>query len=90
MLKYPVLLAYGEPMMRNTHWHTYSVMFSHTGNFDRREEAYHVSCAVLVGKGLITCYPLPQIAELVAYLCSSAARQMTGSVLTIDGGWTAL
>ncbi|KAL3856719.1 hypothetical protein ACJMK2_011442 [Sinanodonta woodiana] len=30
-----------------------------------------------------------QVAELVLFLCSRAADQMTGSVLTMDGGWSA-
>jgi 3-hydroxybutyrate dehydrogenase len=30
-----------------------------------------------------------EVAELVAYLCSPAAKRITGSSLTIDGGWTA-
>jgi 2-keto-3-deoxy-L-fuconate dehydrogenase len=29
------------------------------------------------------------IAHLVLYLCSSEAGFVTGSVVTIDGGWTA-
>ena len=29
------------------------------------------------------------IGGLVGFLCSDAANQMTGSTLTIDGGWTA-
>lgn len=30
-----------------------------------------------------------EIAELVLYLCSDAAKSVTGSCFTIDGGWTA-
>jgi 3-hydroxybutyrate dehydrogenase len=30
-----------------------------------------------------------QIGELVAYMCSDAADQMTGSCVSMDGGWTA-
>jgi 3-hydroxybutyrate dehydrogenase len=30
-----------------------------------------------------------QVAQLVVFLCSDAAAQITGSVMTIDGGWTA-
>jgi 3-hydroxybutyrate dehydrogenase len=30
-----------------------------------------------------------EVAELLAYLCTSAARLITGSSITIDGGWTA-
>jgi NAD(P)-dependent dehydrogenase (short-subunit alcohol dehydrogenase family) len=30
-----------------------------------------------------------EIAHLVLYLCSSEAAFVTGSVVTIDGGWTA-
>jgi len=29
------------------------------------------------------------VAELIAYLCSPAAAFITGSSITIDGGWTA-
>ena len=29
-----------------------------------------------------------EVAELIVYLASDAAAFMTGSVLTIDGGWT--
>jgi 3-hydroxybutyrate dehydrogenase len=30
-----------------------------------------------------------QVASLMVYLCSDAAAQITGSNLSIDGGWTA-
>jgi 3-hydroxybutyrate dehydrogenase len=30
-----------------------------------------------------------EIAELVAYLCGDMARSITGSAISIDGGWTA-
>jgi 2-keto-3-deoxy-L-fuconate dehydrogenase len=30
-----------------------------------------------------------EIAHMVVYLCSSEAAFVTGSVVTIDGGWTA-
>jgi NAD(P)-dependent dehydrogenase (short-subunit alcohol dehydrogenase family) len=30
-----------------------------------------------------------EIAHMVLYLCSDEAEFVTGSVLTIDGGWTA-
>ncbi len=30
------------------------------------------------------------VAELIAFLCSDAAREMTGSPISIDGGWTAM
>jgi NAD(P)-dependent dehydrogenase (short-subunit alcohol dehydrogenase family) len=30
-----------------------------------------------------------EVAEAVRYLCSAAAAGITGSTLTIDGGWTA-
>jgi len=30
-----------------------------------------------------------EVAELVAYLCSDAAACITGSSITLDGGWTA-
>ena len=30
-----------------------------------------------------------EVAHMVLYLCSSEAEFVTGSVLTIDGGWTA-
>ena len=30
-----------------------------------------------------------EIAHMVLYLCSAEAAFVTGSVLTIDGGWTA-
>jgi 3-hydroxybutyrate dehydrogenase len=30
-----------------------------------------------------------EVAELLAYLCTPAARLITGSSITIDGGWTA-
>jgi len=31
----------------------------------------------------------PAIAEAVLFLCSDAAKHITGSTMTIDGGWTA-
>ena len=31
-----------------------------------------------------------EIAHMVLYLCSDEAEFVTGSILTIDGGWTAL
>jgi 3-hydroxybutyrate dehydrogenase len=30
-----------------------------------------------------------EIAELAAYLCGDLARSITGSAISIDGGWTA-
>ena len=30
-----------------------------------------------------------QVAALALFLCSGAARSITGSALSIDGGWTA-
>jgi 3-hydroxybutyrate dehydrogenase len=30
-----------------------------------------------------------EVAALAAYLCSDAAASVTGSILSIDGGWTA-
>ncbi|KAL5017514.1 hypothetical protein ScPMuIL_007103 [Solemya velum] len=30
-----------------------------------------------------------QVSEYVAFICSRAADQMTGSIMTMDGGWTA-
>lgn len=30
-----------------------------------------------------------EVADAVAFLCSPAARSMTGSSLALDGGWTA-
>jgi len=32
---------------------------------------------------------IQQVADLVLYLCSESAAQITGSILSIDGGWTA-
>lgn len=32
---------------------------------------------------------VPEVAGLVAYLCSSEAKSITGAVMPIDGGWTA-
>jgi 3-hydroxybutyrate dehydrogenase len=32
---------------------------------------------------------VPEIASLVGYLCSDDAKSITGSMLSIDGGWTA-
>ncbi|MES2144210.1 MAG: SDR family oxidoreductase, partial [Pseudomonadota bacterium] len=31
-----------------------------------------------------------QIGGTVLYLCSSAADQVTGTALSVDGGWTAM
>ena len=39
--------------------------------------------------GLILLFSSPQLGESVLFLCSSAANQMTGASLIIDGGWTA-
>jgi 3-hydroxybutyrate dehydrogenase len=30
-----------------------------------------------------------EVAEAVAYLCSDAARSVTGSSMVLDGGWSA-
>ena len=32
---------------------------------------------------------IEEVSALAAYLCSDAARSITGSSLSIDGGWTA-
>jgi 3-hydroxybutyrate dehydrogenase len=32
---------------------------------------------------------IDQVASLALYLCSDAASQITGTNLSIDGGWTA-
>jgi 3-hydroxybutyrate dehydrogenase len=32
---------------------------------------------------------IDDVAETVAFLCSDAAKSITGSNLTVDGGWTA-
>lgn len=32
---------------------------------------------------------IEQVAQLVVFLCSEAANQMTGAAITMDGGWTA-
>jgi 3-hydroxybutyrate dehydrogenase len=37
-------------------------------------------------KKLVT---IEQVADLVLYLCSDSAAAITGSVLSIDGGWVA-
>jgi 3-hydroxybutyrate dehydrogenase len=31
-----------------------------------------------------------EVANLVLYLCSAEAEFVTGSAMTIDGGWTAM
>ncbi|PJN94423.1 3-hydroxybutyrate dehydrogenase, partial [Amaricoccus sp. HAR-UPW-R2A-40] len=31
-----------------------------------------------------------QIGQTVAFLCSPAAEQITGTTISVDGGWTAL
>jgi len=30
------------------------------------------------------------VAELIAFLCGDAAREMTGTPISIDGGWLAM
>ena len=32
---------------------------------------------------------IEEVASLAVYLCSDAAKSITGAVLPIDGGWTA-
>jgi 3-hydroxybutyrate dehydrogenase len=64
-------------------------------------EVYTVLCVVSVWKYFIIwfivcviklCYVQVlfscQVGAMVVYLCSEEARQVTGSTLTIDGGWT--
>lgn len=45
---------------------------------------------IMLARSAIKRLMEPQdVAELIAYLCSPAAASITGSSITIDGGWTA-
>jgi 3-hydroxybutyrate dehydrogenase len=53
--------------------------------------ANDVSRALLAEKQPMLEFSTPeQIGAMAAYLCSAAARTITGTTLSIDGGWTAV
>ena len=57
---------------------------------------YNMSCEEVVRNVLLERQPSKQFATVqqmggtVAFLCSEAAEQITGTTISVDGGWTAL
>ena len=42
-----------------------------------------------IGLGIARALAAEEVAAMAVYLCSDAAKQITGTMLSIDGGWTA-
>jgi 3-hydroxybutyrate dehydrogenase len=52
-------------------------------------EAEVIRDVLLVAQPTKRFVEVSEIAALTAFLCSDAARSMTGTLLPVDGGWTA-